>query len=432
MNSEPQDMVDQEIAYVDPLSNPVPALLDKEKTTSESNDNPEGSLQKEASIASGQSPHDAASGPNLGSQSSAEKAPLDEASLQGEEGLALETQHNEMASASTASTAALSVDTDRDTDRDSDNDSAIGDPSIYTTSTSVRSSVYQFVEEHGRTYHRYREGKYCLPNDEREQDRLDLQHHLFRLTLDGELFIAPLKNLPGGLHNVLDIATGTGIWAMEFADQFPSAKVIGTDLSPIQPEFVPPNCFFEVNDAEDPWIFTHQFDYIHGRALGSCFKSHFEVIKTAASFLRPGGYLELQDFIIPLHRCIDDTVLGTHFERWNNLMLAGTAALGQDWSRAALYKEYFEEVGLVDIVELKYNWPVGRWARGKKEKTLGAWYRENFLSGMQGFTLAVLTRGLGMTVTEVEVLLAGVRSDINSNQLHMYIPIRVVYGRKPV
>jgi hypothetical protein len=212
-------------------------------------------------------------------------------------------------------------------------------------------------------------------------------------------------------------------------------------LSPIQPELwayhaqlnvkitysldlsVPPNCFFEVNDAEDPWIFSHQFDYVHGRALGSCFKSHLEVIKSAFSSLRPGGYLELQDFIVPVHRCIDDTASGSHFERWNNLMLAATAALGKDWSRAGMYKEYFQQVGFVDIVELKYNWPVGRWARGKKEKLLGTWYKENFLSGLQGFTIAVLTRGLGMTITEVEVLLADVRNDINSNELHMYLPM---------
>lgn len=181
---------------------------------------------------------------------------------------------------------------------------------------------------------------------------------------------------------------------------------------------VPPNCFFEVNDAEDPWIFPHHFDYIHGRALGSCFKSHLEVIKSAASFLRPGGYLEFQDFIIPVHRCVDDTVIGTHFERWNTLMLEATAALGKDWSRAGKYKEYFEEMGLVDVVELKYNWPVGKWARGEKEKTLGTWYKENLLSGLQGFTIAALTRGLGMDSVEVELLLAGVRSDINSTKLH--------------
>jgi hypothetical protein len=44
----------------------------------------------------------------------------------------------------------------------------------------------------------------------------DLQHQLFLLTLSGELYNAPIKDLPGGIHNALDLATGTGIWAIEF------------------------------------------------------------------------------------------------------------------------------------------------------------------------------------------------------------------------
>jgi hypothetical protein len=40
----------------------------------------------------------------------------------------------------------------------------------------------------------------------------DLQHHLFLLTLSGKLHLAPIRNP----QNVLDIGTGTGIWAMEF------------------------------------------------------------------------------------------------------------------------------------------------------------------------------------------------------------------------
>jgi hypothetical protein len=74
--------------------------------------------------------------------------------------------------------------------------------------------------------------KRLIDISKREQDRLgeitswpcphrpltlpDLQHHLFLLTLDGELYNAPLKDLSGGLHNVLDIGTGTGIWAIDF------------------------------------------------------------------------------------------------------------------------------------------------------------------------------------------------------------------------
>jgi hypothetical protein len=45
---------------------------------------------------------------------------------------------------------------------------------------------------------------------------LDIQHHLMLLTFDGKLHVAPIENMAGGLHNVLDIATGTGNWAIDF------------------------------------------------------------------------------------------------------------------------------------------------------------------------------------------------------------------------
>jgi len=49
------------------------------------------------------------------------------------------------------------------------------------------------------------------------------------------------------------------------ADKFPSAEVIGTDLSPIQPTWVPPNLRFVVDDLEDEWVLGDNFDYIHLR-----------------------------------------------------------------------------------------------------------------------------------------------------------------------
>jgi hypothetical protein len=33
-------------------------------------------------------------------------------------------------------------------------------------------------------------------------------------------------------------------------DQFPAANILGVDLSPIQPEWVPPNVRFMVDDVE--------------------------------------------------------------------------------------------------------------------------------------------------------------------------------------
>jgi hypothetical protein len=86
----------------------------------------------------------------------------------------------------------------------------------------------------------------------------------------------------------------------------------------------------------------------------------------------------------------------------------------------------------VDIVETKFAWPVGPWAKDPKLKTLGLRGRENFLSVLQGLSMAVMTRGLGMSATEVEVFLAGVRAEVASRKVHCYAPITFVYGRKPL
>ena len=117
-----------------------------------------------------------------------------------------------------------------DVEGEEDDTSACGDGS---SSVSITASIIDYEFENGRRYHAYKAGHYPMPNDESELDRLDLQHHIFTLLLNGELYLAPLKKQ--AIHRVLDVGTGTGLWAIEFADQFPNATVTGVDLSPIQP-----------------------------------------------------------------------------------------------------------------------------------------------------------------------------------------------------
>jgi hypothetical protein len=78
-------------------------------------------------------------------------------------------------------------------------------------STSISSSVRDYAFEHGRRYHKFREGRYQFPNDESEQEREDMKHAMVVNLCGGKLHYAPLNNS----QNILDIGTGTGIWAID-------------------------------------------------------------------------------------------------------------------------------------------------------------------------------------------------------------------------
>jgi hypothetical protein len=53
----------------------------------------------------------------------------------------------------------------------SDNDSGIGVQSQLSTA-SLNASIYDYEQEYGRSYHAFRRGKYVMPNDDREQERM--------------------------------------------------------------------------------------------------------------------------------------------------------------------------------------------------------------------------------------------------------------------
>jgi hypothetical protein len=41
------------------------------------------------------------------------------------------------------------------------------------STASITSSIFAYQQENGRTYHAYKAGKYVMPNDEGEQERMD-------------------------------------------------------------------------------------------------------------------------------------------------------------------------------------------------------------------------------------------------------------------
>jgi SAM-dependent methyltransferase len=154
-------------------------------------------------------------------------------------------------------------------------------------------SIQNYHFENGRRYHTFREGAYLIPNDEKEQERLDLSHHIFKLILRDRLYQAPLLSSP---RHVLDFGTGTGAWAIDFATEHPETQVVGIDLSPIQSSSAPPNCRFFVDDVESPWMFETKFDYVHGRAMVWSIKDWDGLLREIYNNLEDNGIVELQEY----------------------------------------------------------------------------------------------------------------------------------------
>ncbi|KAK4235348.1 S-adenosyl-L-methionine-dependent methyltransferase [Achaetomium macrosporum] len=336
-----------------------------------------------------------------------------------------------------------------------DVDSALG-MSVSDSLTSLRSSVLAYQQENGRTYHAMSAGKYFLPNDDAEVERLDLQHHIVKFTLDDQLCLCPKKD---GAKRVLDLGTGTGIWCIEYADEYPEAEVIGVDLSPVQPNCVPPNCRFEIDDLEKDWTWSKPFDFILSRMMTGSFADNAAIVAkvykyvysslpiltcsaslgTASSRrvilpsqLEPGGYFEAHDMALPLG-CDDGTLSeDSDLWIWMTWLIRAMEALGRPLTAAQHWKPLMEEAGFEDVVETVYKWPTNSWPRDPKYKKLGQWSLYNMDQVLEPAILAPLTRALGWTREEAVLLAARARKALRDPRVHAYWPIYVVYGRKPL
>ncbi|KAL0934655.1 TAM domain methyltransferase [Colletotrichum truncatum] len=263
-------------------------------------------------------------------------------------------------------------------------------------------------------------GKYFLPNDESEVDRLDLQHYVMTLTIGGNHCLCP-KNM--GAKRVLDLGTGTGIWSMEYADAHPEAEVIGVDLSPVQPDLVPPNCSFELDDLEKSWTWSQPFDFIFCRMMTGSFADNKSIVEKVFESLEPGGYFEAQDMALPLG-CDDGTLTPeSDLWKWVLLVMEGMEKFGRPVSAAQQWKELMEAVGFEDVVETVYKWPTNRWPRDKHYKDLGMWSLENMDQALEPATLVPLTRALGWSYEEVIVLVSKARKVLRDVSVHAYWPM---------
>ncbi|KAH0428583.1 hypothetical protein CcaCcLH18_08940 [Colletotrichum camelliae] len=303
---------------------------------------------------------------------------------------------------------------------------------------SALGEAIRAMEENGRIYHGYKDGKYVLPTDQEELDRQAFQYQLCQLTFENRLNFAPVYHP----HRVLDVGCGIGMWAIDFGEEHPESEVIGVDLSPVQPGFTPPNVHYEIDDLEEEWSFSRKFDYIHSMMMTGAFRDwpnfHRQAFESVASpttdlhsNLNPGGWLEIQDIDFPM-RCDDGTIppecdLG----RWNDLMMEAGRRSGFLLDTCGRAAEMMAHAGFIDIVRIPFKWPINQWPRDVRHKTLGLWTEANFSVGLESMTLALFTRFMGWRKEEVWDFSARASAEWRDVRRHGYFDVYVTYGRKP-
>ncbi|KAK7423261.1 hypothetical protein QQZ08_009157 [Neonectria magnoliae] len=323
------------------------------------------------------------------------------------------------------------IEANLDLGTDDNADSAIDSGSLSSSTASLSESIFDYRRLHGRTYQNTKTAEYWAPNDERQNEGLDLIHNGLLMLLEDKLFLAPIARNPG---KVLDVGTGTGVWAIDFADQYPEAEVIGTDLSPIQPPWVPPNVKFMIDDCLLDWTWPEDyFDFIHIRALYGSVADWGALYKKAFQHLKPGSWFEDHEMGVKLQSDHVQFPEDHVFNELSSLVYEAGEKTGRTFRicEGHTMKEYMEEAGFVDVVEKKFKAPLHVWPKDPKLQQAGLLFQMAFDESLEGLNTFLLTQVLGWQAEEAMLLQSKMRKESRKVSNYHWFQNTIVYGRKP-
>jgi len=255
-----------------------------------------------------------------------------------------------------------------------------------------------------------------LPNDMQELDRLDLQHYLLRSILTSNCTANMTE-----VYDVLDIGTGTGIWILEMANEFPHVKFVGMDIAPLQPHnTLPKTCRFDLGNVLDGLTYQDgSFDYVHQRLLmlGIPEDSWKDLLQEYYRVLNPGGQLEIVETDLLLKR---RTPVMKKLQRWIETVL-DTHGISAKVVREM--DTLMMKAGFRHITTRTIKVPLGSWAGPEGE---AGW--QNMMEGIKAFQTAVCTL-LNIRPHEFQQVVDEVGRE--SNEMQSYWQIYIYLGTKP-
>lgn len=153
------------------------------------------------------------------------------------------------------------------------------------------------------------EATYILPHDSAEHSRLDKKDRLIASIMRQKIIHASLQQ--GEVHQVVDLGCGTGVVTKALGAKFPDAQVFGMDLSPAPPQgeqfsanvsFLRGNVLTQepmdwkpIRDGPSLTENEAMFELCYSRIFTSHLSEQQAVVNKQFRWLRPGGYIEMQE-----------------------------------------------------------------------------------------------------------------------------------------